>query len=122
MIVHIVLFRPRADLDDGARHALVAAIQDAASGAASVRQFTVGRRLATGPAYLAPPQGDFPYAAIVTFDDREGLDAYLRDPVHLELSRVFNASLEAAVIVDYDAYDARGPLHTFDDVAVPPEG
>jgi hypothetical protein len=49
---------------------------------------------------------DFPYAAIAEFDDRAGLTSYLTHPAHLALGEQFNATVEAALVFDYDAVDA----------------
>lgn len=113
MVIHLVLFRPRADLDAVGETRLIQAIEAAATQVSSVRSFRVGRRMADGPAYLAGTTTAYPFAAVVEFDDRAGLDEYLAHPIHGALGHAFNASLEAALICDYEARDASAPLASF---------
>lgn len=105
MVVHIVLFRPKATLTESERRALIASIEQASAGIPSVRRFRIGRAVANPPQYELQGFPDLPYAAIVEFDDRAGLDAYLAHQSHGELGTRFNASLEAALVYDYDITD-----------------
>ena len=45
---------------------------------------------------------DYSYAAVLEFDDRSGLLAYLADPAHEELGHRFFASFEQALMYDFD--------------------
>lgn len=106
MIVHVVLFRPREPVTDAARDAFVDAIVTARQAIPSVRRFWVGRRLVDGwPSYKLPT-ADFPFAAVVEFDDRDGLAAYMQHPAHEALSRALHATVDAALVFDYEAADA----------------
>lgn len=102
MIAHLVLFRPRAELTEAERNALLDAIREASRRVPAVRRFAIGPRMADGPSYRLSAFPDFPYAALVEFDDRAGLEAYLAHPAHEALGRHFNAAAESALIYDYE--------------------
>ena len=107
MIVHVVLFEPRADLTPADRVKLLDDLKGAASAVAAVRRMRVGRRIQHGlPGYEAAMQGDYQYALIIEFDDRAGLDAYLRHPAHEPLAHQFTASAARALAYDFDMHDA----------------
>jgi hypothetical protein len=111
MLLHVVLFRPRPDLDPSAVSTLLRTIEAAARAVPVVRRFWVGTQIAAPPVYLAAGTfPDFPYAAIVELDDRAALEAYLAHPTHAALGRAFNASLAATLIYDYEVQDAREGL------------
>jgi hypothetical protein len=105
MLSHVVLFRPKPDLNADGVEALIAAIERAAREIPVVRRFEIGRRTASPPAYPAGAPPDFPFVAIVTVDDRAALDAYLTHPAHQALGAAFNAALGTALIYDYDTGD-----------------
>src|SRR5262245_22566143 len=75
MIVHAVLFRPKADLPAPERRALVDALSTAIRAIPSVRQARVGRRVTHGRGYEQLMRSDFTYAAFIEFDDLDGLQA-----------------------------------------------
>jgi hypothetical protein len=102
MVSHIVLFRPRRDLSSSERDAFVAALDAARHDIASVRRFRIGRRVVHGREYERGMSVDFEFAAIVEFDDLAGLQDYLAHPAHEALGRLFGASLESALVYDYD--------------------
>jgi len=106
VLLHLVLFEPRPDLPTESVRALVASIEQAARAIPSVRRFALGRRLTNGPSYRAGAPPPLSYTAVVSFDDRAGLDAYLAHPLHAELGRLFNDTLAAALIYDYETRDA----------------
>lgn len=107
MIVHVVLFRPRKDISGAERAAILQALSDAATAIPSVRRFVVGERITHGAAYEQLAAQDFPFAALVEFDDLSGLQAYLAHPQHRELARLFYALQEASLAYDYSVDDAR---------------
>ena len=106
MIAHVVLFRPKNAVADAARDAFVAAIVAARVATPSIRRFWVGRRLADEAPSYALPTADFPFAAVVEFDDRAGLVAYLQHPAHVALGQALHATVDAALVFDYEAADA----------------
>ena len=113
MLIHVVLFRPKADLQAAEAETLVDALEAASREIDVVRRFRVGRRLEGGPAYPAGGPTDFAFAAFVEFDDRAGLERYLAHPVHATLGRAFNAGLAAALIVDYEVREAGEGIRSF---------
>jgi hypothetical protein len=107
VILHIVLLKPLANLSEADRGLLRAAIERAASEIPSVRRFRIGSRLSDGPSYATAAPDAFSFAAVVEFDDRDALEAYLGHPAHAELGVRFNASLETAIVGDFAAEDLR---------------
>ena len=101
MVLHVVLFRPKNDVSDADRRAMFGALHVAASEIPSVRRFYVGKRLIHGAGYERLMTQDFPYAAIVEFEDLSGLEAYLTHPKHLELGELFYRLQDAALVYDF---------------------
>lgn len=106
MIAHVVLFRPKDPVPDAARDAFARAIVTARREIPSIRGFWVGRRLLDGAPSYTLPTADFPFAAVVEFDDPGGLAAYLQHPAHDRLSVAMRATVDAALVFDYEAADA----------------
>ena len=102
MLLHIVLFRPKQGIAETDRAAMFAALKTAASDIPSVRGFQVGARITHGAGYEKLMLHDFPFAAIVEFDDLSGLQAYLRHPSHERISALFYKLQEAALAYDYE--------------------
>jgi hypothetical protein len=107
MVFHVVLFRPRPGVSESERQEMFAALSAAATGIPSVRRFHVGTRTTHGAAYERLMTQDFPYAAIVEFDDLAGLEAYLQHPQHERLGKLFYALLEVGLVYDYEAEAVR---------------
>jgi hypothetical protein len=106
MVFHVVLYRPKLTLEHKVRAALMEAVATARDEIPQIRRFSVGRRLENGPRYVLGNFPDLPYAAFVEFSDREGLEAYLAHPGHQGLSRLFNETVEAGFIYDYEVVDS----------------
>lgn len=102
MILHAVLFRPKAALTESDRDAMFAALHAAARDIPTVRRFQIGARICHGAAYEKLMPQDFPFAAFIEFDDLAGLQAYLQHPRHQRLGDLFYALQEAALAYDYD--------------------
>ena len=100
MISHVVLFRPRADVTEAERLAFVDALETACRQVPSVRRAVVGRSL---PSDNGP---DFPYVAVIDFEDEHGLNAYLTHPLHVPLARLFHQTCAATTIVNAETLDA----------------
>lgn len=107
MVVHVVLFRPKAAVSSEGRKALAQAFETAVRTIPSVRRAQVGRRVQHGAGYESLPQPDLQYAALLEFDDQAGLDAYLRHPAHEEVGRRFFEVMEGGVVFDYDVRDGQ---------------
>lgn len=107
MIVHIVLFEPRADLSDADRQRVIADMKAAAASIPSLRRCRIGRRILHGlPGYEAAMRTNFQYAAIMEFADQEGLEAYLRHPAHHSAGQHFTTSASSALAYDYEVSEA----------------
>lgn len=106
MLTHVVLFRPRRGLSEADRRSLAAAFAAAVREIPSVRRARIGRRVMHGGGYETLMRADFPYAALLEFDDLAGLQTYLAHPAHQELGNRFFDSFEEALMYDYDVEDA----------------
>jgi hypothetical protein len=102
MIVHVVMFRPRASLDGDQRRALASAFESALNEIPSIRRAHVGRRIRVGRAYEQLMRADYPYAAVIEFDSRDALLAYLDHPSHAQLASTFFESFEDALMYDFE--------------------
>lgn len=103
MIAHVILFQPRPDLTRAERRAVLAALESAAREAPTVRACRVGRRVRHGLAgYEQSMTQHFEFAAIIEFDDLEGLRAYLHHPAHQTIGHQFSTAAAAALAYDYD--------------------
>lgn len=111
MILHVVLFKPRADLADADRRAFADAIVRARREIPGIRRFAVGRRVMREASYAQAMPEDFTYAAIIEFDDLPALQTYLQHPAHVDLGARFWSTSEAALAYDYELSDAAG-AHT----------
>jgi hypothetical protein len=108
VVFHIVLFRPRANVGDADFGGLLDALGTAAREIPSVRRFQIGRRITHGRAYERQMTTDFPYAAVVEFDDLAGLKAYLEHPAHEDLGARFYQLLDVGLIYDFEMAPAVG--------------
>jgi hypothetical protein len=102
VIVHVVLFRPRADLTAAARDSLAEAVSHAVRSIPSLRRAQVGRRVTHGRPYEASMRADYSHAALFEFDDVAGLRAYLEHPAHEQMARRFFVAFEDALMYDYE--------------------
>ena len=106
MITHVVLFKPRADLTESQRQAILDDLKAAASGIPSVRAMRLGRRIRHGhPGYEQLMREDFEFIVTLEFDDVEGLTAYLSHPKHAAVGGHFVRSSAAALAYDYEIID-----------------
>jgi hypothetical protein len=102
MIAHVVMLKPRANLTADERQAFVAAFETAATRIPSVREVRVGSRIKSGLGYEAGMPDSADFLALITFDDLAGLHAYLNDPAHQELGRLFASALTSALVYDFE--------------------
>jgi hypothetical protein len=107
MIAHIVLFRPRADVTPVEQRAFVVALENACRHVPTIRRATIGRSLPSDHGT------DFPYTAVIEFDDEAGLTAYLAHPLHVPLGALFRQACAATMVVNAETTDAGQPLATF---------
>ncbi len=103
MIAHVVLFTPRPDLSADERRALLEALVAASGEIPSIRRFSVGKRVKHGlPGYEQMMRDDYEFAAIIEFDDMDGLKQYLGDASHAAIGRHFTASAARSLAYDYE--------------------
>lgn len=102
MIVHAVLFRPKAELSSADRRDLVDAFSTAIKEIPSIKRARIGRRTLLGRSYEQLMRDDYTHAAFLEFDDVAGLRAYLDHSAHQALGARFFACLEQALIYDFD--------------------
>jgi hypothetical protein len=105
MIAHVVLFKPRADLSADARRRLADSFETALKQIPSIRRARVGKRVTHGRGYEALMTVDYQYAAVLEFDDGDGLKAYLEHPAHQQLGAQFFEAFEQALMYDFDLRD-----------------
>lgn len=110
MILHVVLFRPRAHLSADARQGLAQAFARALDEIGSIRRARIGRRRTHGRAYEQLMREDYTHAAILEFDDLAGLRAYLEHQTHTDLAARFFECFEQALMYDFDVKDGQPGL------------
>ena len=105
MIVHVVLFRLKPQLADAAREGLAEALSRATREIPSIRRARIGSRITLGRAYEHAMTTDYSFAAIIEFDNRQGLQAYLDHAVHEQLAQRFYASIDEALTYDFEMWE-----------------
>ena len=101
MIAHVVLFEPRHDLTQSQREAFASSFERAFTGIPQVRRARVGERKNQARLYDRLNTHDFPYIAIIEFDNEADLRAYLDHPAHDELGRLFYETSQRALAYDF---------------------
>jgi hypothetical protein len=102
VIAHVILFRPRPDVALSDRRAIIDAYAVALQAIPAIRRAHVGRRVRVGRAYEDMMRTDFPYAAVLEFDDLEGLRAYLDHPAHEEMATRLFAAVAETLVYDFE--------------------
>jgi hypothetical protein len=113
VIAHVVLFRPRPDLSAEDRLGLGEVLVAALRAIPAVRRARVGRRVTHGRGYEQMMRHDYPYAALLEFDDLAGLEAYLEHPAHATLAGRFFTSFEDVLIYDYELREGEDQILRF---------
>jgi hypothetical protein len=101
VIAHIVLFRPRPDLSPEDARTLSDTMALAMQRIPSVRRARIGTRVTHGRPYEQLMNVDYSHAAVLEFDDLDGLKAYLQHPEHQALASRFFAAVEEALMYDF---------------------
>ena len=101
MVTHIVMFRPRAGLTDAQRRRLADTMKAVMRDVPQLRRARFGQRVRTGRPYEQLMRADYPYLALLEFDDQAALNAYMAHPVHERLGDVFFECFEDALMYDY---------------------
>ena len=102
MIAHIVLFSLRPDVSAEDGRALLDAWTTALKGIPVIRRAHVGRRVRIGRSYESLTRLDFPYIAVIEFDDAEGLRAYLDHPAHEAVATRLFGAIADTLIYDFE--------------------
>lgn len=102
MIAHVLLFRLHDNLPLAEQHALVEAYAVALRDIPPIRRAHVGRRILLGRPYETAMRTDFPYAAILEFDDAAGVRAYLDHPAHVEMATRFAVAAVDRLVYDFE--------------------
>ncbi len=105
MIAHVVLFRPRPTLSEAERAAFIGALDAALKDIPQIKRATIGRRVVMGRQYDAMNAVEFPFVAVLEFDSKADLIAYLDHPAHETLGMQFYTTSEAALAYDFDLLD-----------------
>ena len=107
MLAHVVLFRLRSDVTHAEREGLVRALDVALHSIPSIRDFHIGKRVTFGAGYeQGAPSLDL--CALIQFDDFAGLKAYLAHFAHEDIGGRFTASIEEALVYDYEMMGPEG--------------
>jgi len=114
LIAHVVLFRLRPDVSIEDRRALIDTWGTALNDMPMIRRARVGRRLTIGRSYESLTRIDFPFAAVLEFDNVHALRAYLDHPAHEAFATRLFAAIADTLIYDFevtaDAEGLRGML------------
>ncbi len=102
MIAHVVLFRPKPDLSRADADRLLAAFERALVGVPMIRRASVGRRVSIGRGYEQLMRADYPYCAVLEFEDVTGLREYLEHPAHSAVGNAVFASAEDILVYDFE--------------------
>ena len=102
MIAHVVLFRPRPDLAQAERAAMIDALRKAVEGIRQIKRASIGRRILLGrPGYETQMAEHYEYSAILEFESEADLRAYLDHPAHANLGRLLFTAGAAVLAYDF---------------------
>ena len=102
MIAHIVLFKPKDSLSEDDRLRFVTVLDQALVNIPGIVRARVGRRRRLGRQYEQQNSLDFPFVAILEFNNEKDLRSYLEHPAHQSLGEQFYATSESALAFDFD--------------------
>jgi len=105
-VSHVVLFRPRADISVAERAALIEALRKAVDGIPFIRKATIGKRvLLNRPGYETQMAEHYEYSAILDFDSKADLRAYLDHAAHDNLGRLLFTAAGSVLAYDFEHVD-----------------
>ncbi len=108
MILHIVLYQPKASATREELAELAHALEVASREIPSIRQVRVGKAVDLGFAYKNwPTDQNSGCVAVFEFADRESLDAYLIHQSHQKLAALFWKTCESSTVFDVSAIDPK---------------
>lgn len=100
MITHVVLFKFKPENKADNIESAKLKLRGMVGRVPSLKALEVGQ-------HFGAPERALDLALITRFDDVQGLDAYAKDPVHLEVKRWLGEVLESSFVVDF-AGESRG--------------
>ena len=109
MVVHVVLFTPKATLSADERAAFVRTLEATFAAVPDIARARIGRRRVSDRPYERLGER-YAYLALLEFDSAAALQRYLEHPAHDALAKAFYASLEQAEVGDFDLVDDVGAL------------
>jgi hypothetical protein len=84
------------------RRALIDAWAAALRDIPVIRRARVGQRVRIGRSYESLTRLDFPYAAVLEFDDADALRSYLDHPAHEAMATRLFAAIADTLIYDFE--------------------
>lgn len=106
MILHLVLYQPRATATPEDRAELVAALEAACHEIPVIQQVRVGKAINLGMGYKNRSLGqNMDYVAVFEFRDEIDLRSYLVHDHHRRLAEMFWKVCESTTIIDVAAVD-----------------
>jgi hypothetical protein len=106
MILHVVMYQPRASATAEERTTLATTIEKACREIPSIQQARVGKAVDLQITYAGLSSGQkYEYLAVFEFRDEFDLKAYLEHPQHKELGEMFWKVCERTKIIDVTAID-----------------
>lgn len=105
MIRHMVLFNLRDDIGESDRKELFAKIEGM-SAIPSIRRIRTGKLLdPSDPSYRSHMSTDFSWALLADFQDEDGLYAYQKDPMHVEVAGEIRKRVSSIKVIDFVTSD-----------------
>ncbi len=109
MILHLVLYQPRATATPVECAELTSALEAACHQIPAIQQVRVGKAVNLGMGYKNRSQGQqYDYVAVFQFRDELDLKSYLANDHHRALAEMFWKVCERTTIIDISAVDPLG--------------
>ena len=102
MIAHIVLFRPKREVGVDGMRAFARTLQTVCRDVPSVKRAIAGR-ITDDKQFIG--HTTYHYAAVIEFDDEDGLKLYLNSQYHKDLAVMFWRFCDSTVILDVTTVD-----------------
>lgn len=108
MILHIVLYQPKASATAEELAELANVLETASREIPSIRQVRVGKALDLGLGYENwPTDHNDGFVAVFEFENELGLHGYLEHPEHKKLAAMLWQTCERPTIIDVSAIDPK---------------
>lgn len=100
---HVVIFRMKKDAPKDAVEKAIADCRDLLSKIPSVRSVRAGRPAARGTSDV--PKMEYDFALLVLVEDADGLEAYLKHPLHLDFVKKHGPYFDREKLQVFDFLD-----------------